>query len=63
MSGPKKDIVVVEAMSPDVATKRFEEWKRQNPQIWSRLRPADIIVDTIRAQGGRCLRRYRIIQG
>jgi hypothetical protein len=37
MTGEKKEMVVVEPMSPDAAKAQFMEWRERHPEIVSRL--------------------------
>jgi hypothetical protein len=57
----KKELVVVEPMPAEAAKQQFIEWRAQHPEIISRLGPEDVIVDVIRATGGRTLHRYKIL--
>ena len=60
MTGEKKEMVVVEPMSPDAAKAQFMEWREQHPEIASRLGEQDLILDVIRGREGKTLHRYRI---
>ena len=61
MSNQKKELVVVEPMPADAAKQQFIDWRVRHPEVVSRLGPEDVIVDVIRATGGRTLHRYRIL--
>jgi len=56
----KKELVVVEPMPAKAAKQQFIEWREQHPEIASRLGSEDVILDVIRATGGRTLHSYRI---
>jgi hypothetical protein len=53
-------VVVVGPTEPLEAERAFSQWRYDN-ELWSaELSDSDIMIDTIRALGGKTLRRYRV---
>ena len=50
-------IEIARAASKDEAMAGLERWRERHPQVWEKLKPADILVDAMR---GRSSAWYRI---
>lgn len=59
-SGRSLEIVAVPPMPQQEAIMLFARWLESNPELAKSLKPEDIQVDVIRAEGGASHRRYRV---